>query len=283
MWQRFTGKAREVIFAAQVEAIRLNHLTVNTEHLLFALISDEENVACRILKRMDIAPQTVRAALEPQMSKGTADPANKKLDMQLSPQSKSLIDHAYDEARQLSNNYIGTEHLLLGLIRDKVGLAGRVLKQQGVELERTRREVLALQDNDSGQSATAPLPGSAQTGTPTPNAPPLSDTAALARSFRLTAGGATVTAAEMLFNKEFRKLSPEQQQILQTEGLPLSQLPPTFHIIMKVAIEAWDTQKAVILAPDSRLRVQQSAHADKLSYTIQTDVTLFSTLLATDQ
>lgn len=283
MWQRFTEKSRKVVFAAQEEAHRLNEVTVNTEHLLFALLSDEENVACRILKRMDIAPQAVRAALEPQMSEGTADPNRKGQDMQLTPHAKSVIDLAYDEARQLSNNYIGTEHLLLGLIREKEGLAGRVLKQQGVELERTRREVMALQDNDTGQSAPAPSPGSTQPGSAKADAPAHPDIAEPARSFWLTAGGATATAAEMLFNKEFYKLTPEQQQALQTDGLPLSQLPSTFYIIMKVAMEAWNTQETVVIAPNGRLRVQQLEHAGKFFHTAQTDVTLLATLLATDE
>src|SRR5258708_22380705 len=69
--------------------------------------------------------------------------------MQLTPRAKRVIDLAYDEARQLNNNYIGTEHLLLGLIREGEGLAGRVLAKLGVDLERTRREVMALQDTDS--------------------------------------------------------------------------------------------------------------------------------------
>ena len=73
--------------------------------------------------------------------------------MQLTPRAKRVIDLAYDEARQLSNNYIGTEHLLLGLIREGEGLAGRVLSKLAVDLERTRREVMALQDNDSGSHA----------------------------------------------------------------------------------------------------------------------------------
>ena len=283
MWQRFTEKSRQVVFAAQREADRFNTLYINTEHLLLALLSDEQNVACRILKRMDVAPQTIHMALERKVSVSDAAPRTAGTDHQLTPRCKRVIDLAYDEARQLSNNYIGTEHLLLGLIREEAGLAGRVLMEQGVELERTRREVLALQDHDSGQAAPAPSPESPPPGTSKPDMPALPYTAAQARSFRLTAGGATMTAAEMLFNKEFRKLAPEQQQILQTEGLPLSQLPPMFYIVMKVAMEAWDTQKAVVLAPDSRLRVQQSEQQGKFSYTVQTDVTLFTTLLATNE
>ena len=270
MWQRFTEKSRLVVFRAQEEALRLNDVYINTEHLLFALLRDEENVACRILKRMDIAPQTIHAALERKISVSNAAPHRVDSGYQLTPQAKRVFDLAYDEARQLSNNYIGTEHLLLALIRKTAGLAGRVLMKQGVTLERTRREVMALQDHDAKQ----PIPGDAS---PTPNpAPSL-------RSSLPSASRHTSQAAEILFDWEFRKLSPEQQQALQTDGLPISQLPPVFRIIMKVATETWNTQADVISGLNEKLRVQQAQNGNKWVYNVQTEVTLIATLLATDE
>ena len=150
MWQRFTERARRVVFFAQEEAGRLGENYVSTEHLLLGLVRENDSVAARILDRMGVSLGRIRSEIERQVARGDGRMGQ---DMQLTPRAKRVIDLAYDEARQLSNNYIGTEHLLLGLIREGEGLAGRVLAKLGVELERTRREVMALQDNDSGTGA----------------------------------------------------------------------------------------------------------------------------------
>jgi len=154
MWQRFTERARRVVFFAQEEAGRLGENYVSTEHLLLGLVRENDSVAARILDRMGVSLGRIRSETERQITRGDGRLGS---DMQLTPRCKRVIDLAYDEARQLSNNYIGTEHLLLGLIREGEGLAGRVLAKLGVELERTRREVMALQDNDSGMP-NAPKP-----------------------------------------------------------------------------------------------------------------------------
>jgi len=145
MWQRFTERARKVVFFAQEEAQRFGEGYVSTEHLLLGLVREADSVAARVLDRMGISLSRLRAEVERQLPRGETRAAQ---DMQLTPRAKRVIDLAYDEARQLNNNYIGTEHLLLGLIREGDGLAGRVLQKLGVELERTRREVMALQDNE---------------------------------------------------------------------------------------------------------------------------------------
>jgi ornithine carbamoyltransferase len=161
MWQRFTERARRVVFFAQEEAGRLAENYVSTEHLLLGLVRENDCVAARILDRLGVSLGRIRAEVERQVTRGDGRLGQ---DMQLTPRAKRVIDMAYDEARQLNNNYIGTEHLLLGLIREGEGLAGRVLAKLGVDLERTRREVMAVQDNDqkaktpSGQSPTS-LPG----------------------------------------------------------------------------------------------------------------------------
>lgn len=111
--------------------------------------TQNDSVAARILDRMGVSLGRIRSEIERQVTRGDGRLGQ---DMQLTTRAKRVIDLAYDEARQLSNNYIGTEHLLLGLIREGEGLAGRVLAKLGVELERTRREVMALQDNDSGMA-----------------------------------------------------------------------------------------------------------------------------------
>src|SRR5947207_11629200 len=146
MWQRFTERARRVVFFAQEEAARLGENYVGTEHLLLGLLRENDSVAARILDHLGIALGQVRASVEKQVTPGHG---NLGQDMQLTPRAKRVIDLAYEEARQLNNNYIGTEHLLLGLIREGDGLAARVLVSLDVDLERTRREVHALQEADA--------------------------------------------------------------------------------------------------------------------------------------
>src|SRR5437016_5122285 len=157
MWQRFTERARRVVFFAQEEAARLGENYVGTEHLLLGLVRENDSVAARILDRLGVPLGRIRSDIERQVTRGHG---NLGQDMQLTPRAKRVIDLAYEEARQLNNNYIGTEHLLLGLIREGDGLAARVLVKLGADLERTRREVYAMQEEpgpDPQQRATMDL------------------------------------------------------------------------------------------------------------------------------
>src|SRR5438132_11095060 len=103
------------------------------------------SVDARILDRLGVSLGRIRSEIERQVTQGHG---NLGQDMQLTPRAKRVIDLAYEEARQLNNNYIGTEHLLLGLVREGDGLAARILVNLDVDLERTRREVYALQEAD---------------------------------------------------------------------------------------------------------------------------------------
>jgi ornithine carbamoyltransferase len=147
MWQRFTEKARRVVFFAQEEAARLGQSYVGTEHLLLGLVREDDSVAVRLLEILGFDNEQVREEIERQVSRGKG---NLGQDMQLTPRAKRVIDLSYEEARQLNNDYIGTEHLLLGLIREGDGLAARVLVKLGVDLEQTRREVYAMQEAGPG-------------------------------------------------------------------------------------------------------------------------------------
>lgn len=162
MWQRFTERARRVVFFAQEEAGRLGENYVSTEHLLLGLVRENDSVAARILDRLGVSLGRIRSEIERQVARGDGRLGQ---DMQLTPRAKRVIDLAYDEARQLNNNYIGTEHLLLGLIREGEGLAGRVLNKLGVDLERTRREVMLLQDAEPTQGGTNSRPQRSRTPT----------------------------------------------------------------------------------------------------------------------
>jgi len=161
MWQRFTERARKVVFYAQEEAQKFGEGYVSTEHLLLGLVRESDSVAARVLDKLGVSLSRIRAEIEKSLPRGEARP---NTDMSLTPRAKRVIDLAYDEARNLNNNYIGTEHLLLGLIREGDGLAGRVLAKLGVELEKARREVMALQDNEtqsrpSSRSGSSPSSG----------------------------------------------------------------------------------------------------------------------------
>src|SRR6476659_7569660 len=150
MWQRFTERARRVVFFAQEEAARLGENYVGTEHLLLGLVRENDTVAARVLERLGVSLSRIRSDLEPQF---TREKGNLGHDMQLTPRAKRVIDLAYEEGRQLNNNYIGTEHLLLGLIREGDGLAARVLVKLGADLERTRREVYAMLEGENQQAS----------------------------------------------------------------------------------------------------------------------------------
>ncbi len=154
MWQRFTERARKVVFYAQEEAGRLGENYVSTEHLLLGLVRENDNVAARILERMNVELGRVQSEVNKMVARGDGRLGQ---DMQLTPRAKRVIDLAYDEARQLNNNYIGTEHLLLGLIREGEGLAGRVLAKLGVGLQRAQQEVQQLQSG-GGTEDTLPPP-----------------------------------------------------------------------------------------------------------------------------
>src|SRR5690554_3002604 len=115
MWQRFTERARRVVFYAQEEANRLGETYVSTEHLLLGLVREPDSVASRILDRLGVSLGRIRSEIERQVTKGQGALGQ---DMQMTPRARRALELAYDEARQLNNNYIGTEHLLLGLIRE---------------------------------------------------------------------------------------------------------------------------------------------------------------------
>jgi ornithine carbamoyltransferase len=152
MWQRFTERARRVVFLAQEEAGRLGENYVSTEHLLLGLVRESDSAAVKVLDQMGIGIAQIRSEIEKHVTRGDGTLGQ---DMQLTPRAKRVIDLAYDEARSLQNDFIGTEHLLLGLIREAEGLGGRVLDELGAELHKARSIVLELQgkNKNPGRSA----------------------------------------------------------------------------------------------------------------------------------
>ncbi len=139
MFERFTERARRVIILAQQEAKRLNHSAVGTEHVLLGIIREGEGVASKVLESLNFSPDRVRAEIESSIGRGEQAPEE---EVAFTQRSRKVLELALDEARQLKHNYIGTEHLLLGLIREGEGVAAVVLKAMGADLERVRAQVI---------------------------------------------------------------------------------------------------------------------------------------------
>ena len=135
MWVRFTQKAREATFAAVDEAKQHGMAYVGTEHVLLGIIKDNESVACRLLGELGVSAGALRDAITHELSQGDG---SDDTDMQLTPRAKRVMDLAYEAARELDHKYIGTEHLLLGLLDVGSGLAFWTLSGLGVDGERVR-------------------------------------------------------------------------------------------------------------------------------------------------
>ncbi len=134
---RFTKRARRVLTMAQEEAQRLNHNYIGTEHLLLGLIREKDSVAVQVLRGLGLDPQRVRETVERTVGRGDRHPFGR---ISLTPRTKRVIELAFDEARRLGHHYIGTEHLLLGLVREGDGVAVNVLKSLGVSIESVRTQ-----------------------------------------------------------------------------------------------------------------------------------------------
>ncbi len=161
MFGRYTERAQKVLMLAEKEARRLNHNYIGTEHLLLGLIQEGQGVAAKALRSIGINLDQVRQSVERYVGEMEA---GQNPEITLTPRSKKVLNLALDEARQLNHNYIGTEHLLLGLIREGEGVAARVLTELGADLETLRNEVMSHLGGVSGEQ---PARSQAKTNTPT--------------------------------------------------------------------------------------------------------------------
>jgi len=141
MFERFTDRARRVVVLAQEEARMLNHSYIGTEHILLGLIHEGEGVAAKALESMDISLGAVREKVQEDIGQGQQNPPGH---IPFTPRAKKVLELSLREALQLGHNYIGTEHILLGLIREGEGVAAQVLVQLGADLNRVRQTVIQL-------------------------------------------------------------------------------------------------------------------------------------------
>ncbi len=142
MYERFTDRARKVMQLANQEAQRFNHEYIGTEHILLGLVKEGTGVAANVLKNLDIDLRKIRLEVEKIVQAGPDMVTMGKLPQ--TPRAKKVIEYSIEEARQLNHNYVGTEHLLLGLLREQEGVAAQVLMNLGLKLEDVRDEVLNL-------------------------------------------------------------------------------------------------------------------------------------------
>jgi len=153
-FEKFSERARRVLSLAQEEAQRFNHNYIGTEHILLGLVRETEGVAARVLSNLNVELVKVRSAVEFIIGRGERPTPG---EIGLTPRAKKVIELAVDEARRLNHHYIGTEHLLIGLMREGEGVAAGVLESLGVSLEKVRDETnRIIQSQSSGQSGSAP-------------------------------------------------------------------------------------------------------------------------------
>jgi len=154
MYERFTDRARKVMQLANQEAQRFNHEYIGTEHILLGLIKEGTGVAANVLRNLDIDLRKIRLEVEKLVQSGPDMVTMGKLPH--TPRAKKVLEYAVEEARNLNHNYVGTEHLLLGLLREQEGVAAQVLMNLGVRLEDVREEVLNLLGHGSIEGAESP-------------------------------------------------------------------------------------------------------------------------------
>jgi len=161
MFERFTDRARRVVVLAQEEARMLNHNYIGTEHILLGLIHEGEGVAAKALESLGISLEAVRQQVEEIIGQGQQAPSGH---IPFTPRAKKVLELSLREALQLGHNYIGTEHILLGLIREGEGVAAQVLVKLGADLNRVRQQVIQLLSGYQGKEPTAA--GGPAEGTP---------------------------------------------------------------------------------------------------------------------
>ena len=161
MFERFTDRARRVVVLAQEEARLLNHNYIGTEHILLGLIHEGEGVAAKALESLGISLEAVRSQVEEIIGQGGSSPSGH---IPFTPRAKKVLELSLREALQLGHNYIGTEHILLGLIREGEGVAAQVLVKLGADLSRVRQQVIQLLSGYSGPGGSSGGTGGEKAG-----------------------------------------------------------------------------------------------------------------------
>lgn len=161
MFGRFTERAQKVLALAQEEAVRLGHNNIGTEHILLGLIREGDGIAAKALVALGLSLEKIQDEVESLIGRGQEQPSN----IAYTPRAKKVIELSMDEARKLGHTYVGTEHILLGLIREGEGVAARVLNNLGVSLNKARQQVLQLLGSSEAVSSSHTAPANVNTPT----------------------------------------------------------------------------------------------------------------------
>ena len=245
-FEKFTERARRVLSLAQNEAQQLNHNYMGTEHLLLGLLGEPDGVAHKMLEYMGAQPDRVRASVMQIIGRGDRIVMG---EIGLTPRSKKAIELAVDEARRLNQHFVGTEHLLLGLIREGDGVAAGVLKSAGVTLERARSALtdmmMARQRVSGAQPAT---PATTAAAAPTPGTTPASAPKNNVVTCRLD--DAAVGALDALVEAGIRSTRSDAAAWLISAGIEahrelFDRVNTTVNEIRKLRLEARDIARQV--------------------------------------
>ncbi|BAU26152.1 ATP-dependent Clp protease ATP-binding subunit ClpC [Aneurinibacillus soli] len=163
MFGRFTERAQKVLALAQEEAVRLGHKNIGTEHILLGLIREGDGIAAKALQALGLGLDKIQGEVESLIGRGGEQSSN----INYTPRAKKVIELSMDEARKLGHTYVGTEHILLGLIREGEGVAARVLNNLGVSLNKARQQVLQLLGSSEAMSSHQQASSNAAVNTPT--------------------------------------------------------------------------------------------------------------------
>lgn len=148
MFERFTDRARKVMQLANQEAQRFNHEYIGSEHILLGIVKEGSGVAANVVKNLDVDLQRIPQEFERIVQRGPVSDSVTLGRLPHTPRARKVIEYSIEEARNLNQNYVGTEHLLLGLIRDQDGVAFEILKDLGVNLEYVHEEIVKLVGNN---------------------------------------------------------------------------------------------------------------------------------------
>ncbi len=194
--ERFTQRARRVLSLAQDEAERMQHNYIGTEHLLLGLIREEGGVAGRVLRDLGLDPRRVEDLVLRMTHAGKRTSPDERLD--LSPGTKRVLELAVDEARRLEHHYIGTEHLLLGLVRQEEGVAIDVLKRLGVSPEEIKRHTRRVLQDSASPSLPRRTPSESASSTPSTSTPPAAPNASETRPAKRRSGESKTPLVDQL-------------------------------------------------------------------------------------
>ena len=242
MFERFTDRARKVMALANQEAQRFNHEYVGTEHILLGLVKEGQGVAANVLHNLQVDLKKIRLEVEKIVKSGPNMVTMGKLPQ--TPRAKKVIEFAIEEARNLGHNYVGTEHLLLGLLREHDGVAAQVLMNLGLKLDDVRAEVLnILGATMEGEGRPGRAPRKSSGGTVSPRRRPSIPSGGTSRNWPPRANSTRSSAASTRSNASSRSSAAAPRTTPSSWARRASARPPSSR--------AWPSRSPAARSPNS--------------------------------